>query len=96
MRRIAVELYRGPLDTKAIFGHWLDEERESNYGAFIQFVGTIRAEDGIEALSFDIYEPLLRSWFDGWVERANSQGAIVKMAHAIGRRLQGQCTNLEI
>jgi molybdopterin synthase catalytic subunit len=54
-----VELYHGPLDIKEIFGRWLDEEAESNYGAYIPFVGTIRAEDDIEALSFDIYEPVL-------------------------------------
>jgi len=79
-----MELYQGALDIKAIFGRWLDEEMESNYGAFIPFVGTIRAEDNIEALSFDIYEPILQSWFDSWVKRAKKRGAIVKMAHAIG------------
>jgi len=79
-----MELYDGPLDVKEIFGRWLDEEAESNYGAYIPFVGTIRAEGGIEALSFDIYEPVLRNWFDAWQERAKERGAIVKMAHAVG------------
>ena len=79
-----MELYQGPLDVKAIFGRWLDEQATSNYGAFVPFVGTIRAEDGIEALSFDIYEPILQIWFDSWQERAAKEGAIVKMAHAIG------------
>ena len=79
-----MELYNGPLDVKEIFGRWLDEEAESNYGAYIPFVGTIRAEDGIEALSFDIYEPVLRNWFDAWQQRANERGAVVKMAHSIG------------
>ncbi len=79
-----MELYNGSLDVKEIFGRWLDEEAESNYGAYIPFVGTIRAEDGIEALSFDIYEPVLRSWFDAWQQRAKERGAVVKMAHSIG------------
>ena len=79
-----MELYEGPLDIEAIFSKWLNEEKSSNYGAYIPFVGTIRAEDGIEALSFDIYEPLLQSWFDDWVKRAEALGAKVKMAHAIG------------
>ncbi len=79
-----MELYQGPLDVKAIFGRWLDEQSSSNYGAYIPFVGTIRAEDGIEALSFDIYEPVLQAWFDEWQKRAAERGAIVKMAHAIG------------
>ena len=79
-----MELYDKPLDVKEIFSRWLDEEAESNYGAYIPFVGTIRAEDGIEALSFDIYEPLLNDWFDRWQVRAKELGAIVKMAHSIG------------
>ena len=79
-----MELYQGPLDTKEIFGRWLDEQSDSNYGAYIPFVGTIRAEDDIEALSFDIYEPILRQWFDAWQVKAEKRGAMVKMAHAIG------------
>ncbi|SHO80766.1 Molybdenum cofactor biosynthesis protein MoaE [hydrothermal vent metagenome] len=79
-----MELYNGSLDIKEIFARWLDEESNSNYGAYIPFVGTIRAEDGIEALSFDIYEPVLQAWFDSWVEKAKDRGAIVKMAHSIG------------
>ncbi len=79
-----MELYDGPLDVKEIFGRWLDEEAHANYGAYIPFVGTVRAENGIEALSFDIYEPVLRAWFDAWQARAKQEGAIVKMAHSIG------------
>ncbi len=79
-----MELYHGPLDVEAIFSKWLHEEENSNYGAYIPFVGTIRAEDGIEALSFDIYEPVLEQWFQSWVKRAEELGAKVKMAHAIG------------
>ena len=79
-----MELYDGPLDVKEIFGRWLDEEEKSNYGAYIPFIGTIRAEDGIEALSFDIYEPVLQAWFDAWQEKAKALGAVVKMAHAKG------------
>ncbi len=79
-----MELYHGPLNVKEIFARWLDEEAESNYGAYIPFVGTIRAEDGIEALSFDIYEPVLKGWFEAWQERAAKRGAVVKMAHSIG------------
>jgi len=79
-----MELYQGPLDVKEIFGRWLDEHSSSNFGAYIPFVGIIREEGGIEALSFDIYEPILQSWFDAWQERAAREGAIVKMAHAMG------------
>lgn len=79
-----MELYQGPLDVKKIFGQWLDAEASSNYGAFVPFVGTIRDEGGIEALSFDIYEPVLQKWFGSWQKKAAEQGAVVKMAHAVG------------
>jgi molybdopterin synthase catalytic subunit len=79
-----MELHDGPLDVKEIFGRWLNEEAQSNYGAYIPFVGTIREEDGIEALSFDIYEPVLRRWFDDWQARAAERGAKVRMAHSVG------------
>jgi len=45
-----VELHKGSLDVEGIFSKWLHEEENSNYGAYLPFVGTIRAEDGIEAL----------------------------------------------
>ncbi|MEA2048718.1 MAG: molybdenum cofactor biosynthesis protein MoaE [Campylobacterota bacterium] len=79
-----MELYHSPLEIKEICSRWMDEEATSNYGAYIPFIGTIRAEDGIEALSFDIYEPILRQWFDAWQKKAKERGAVVKMAHAIG------------
>ncbi len=79
-----MELYKGALDIEEIFGRWLKEDSESNYGAFIPFIGIIRAEDEIEALSFDIYEPILQSWFEKWQDIAKAKGAKVKMAHSIG------------
>ncbi len=79
-----MELYNSALDVKEITDRWFDEISTLNYGAFITFVGVIRAEDSIEALSFDIYEPILESWFQNWQEEAKRRGAIVKMAHAIG------------
>ena len=79
-----LSLFEGPLDVRVIFRRWLEEEIDENYGAFITFVGTVRAEDGIEALSFDIYEPILKEWFNKWQEEAQTKGAKVKMAHSLG------------
>ena len=79
-----LKLYDGALDVPKILKNWYESEAKSNYGAFIPFVGTVRSEDGIDGLSFDIYEPILQHWFNGWVEKAKSKGAKVKMAHAIG------------
>ncbi len=79
-----LELYDGGLDVPKILEKWYTEQSKSNYGAFIPFVGTIRDEDGIEGLSFDVYEPILTSWFEAWQEKAKARGAIIKMAHSRG------------
>jgi molybdopterin synthase catalytic subunit len=79
-----LHLYDGALDVPKILKDWYEEESQSNYGAYIPFVGTVRSEDGIEGLSFDIYEPILESWFLLWQERAKAKGAIIKMAHSRG------------
>jgi len=77
-------LWNGALNVREIFKNWLEDEIDKNYGAFITFVGTVRAEDGVEALSFDVYEPILVDWFQSWQEEAKKRGAKVKMAHSIG------------
>ena len=79
-----LELYDGALDVPNILKRWYEAESHSNYGAYIPFVGTVRSENGIDGLSFDIYEPILESWFNAWQERAREQGAVIKMAHARG------------
>ena len=77
-------LVDGALNVAEILKEWYEEEAKSNYGAYIPFVGTVRSEDGIDGLSFDLYEPILKSWFEAWQERAKEQGAIIKMAHSKG------------
>jgi len=79
-----LELYDGALDVSTLLDKWYKEEATSNYGAFIPFVGTVRSEDGIDGLSFDIYEPILNSWYSAWEEKAKERGAIIKMAHSRG------------
>ena len=79
-----LELYNGSLDVPHILKEWYIQEEKSNYGAYIPFIGTIRDEDGIDGLSFDVYEPILESWFKAWQEKAKEKGAIIKMAHSKG------------
>ena len=79
-----LKIYNGGLDVADILKAWYEEESLSNYGAFIPFIGTIRDEDGIDGLSFDIYEPILEKWFKEWQEKAKAKNAIIKMAHSRG------------
>lgn len=77
-------LYDGALDVPKILKDWYEEEVTSNYGAYIPFIGTIRDEDGIDGLSFDVYEPILNSWFEAWQKKAKEKNAVIKMAHSRG------------
>lgn len=79
-----LELYDGALNVSEIITRWYAEEVDYNYGAYIPFIGTVREEDGIEGLSFDVYEPILSSWFDAWQAKAETLGAKLKMAHSRG------------
>lgn len=79
-----VELYEGALNVPEIITRWYSEEAEYNYGAYIPFIGTVREEDGIEGLSFDVYEPILNGWFEAWQVKAQALGAKLKMAHSRG------------
>ncbi len=54
MWRLDLELYNSSLNIEEIFFRWLDEEKRSNYGAFIPFIGTSKSRPtGIEAFKFD-------------------------------------------
>lgn len=75
-----MELFNGGIDVERSFSKWY-EERDIRYGAMIPFVGVVRDDDGIEALSFDIYLPMLKKWFEKW---ENLDDAQIKMAHSIG------------
>ncbi len=79
-----LELYDGSLPVEEITNSWYKDFRLSNYGAIITFVGVVRDENGIDGLSFDIYEPILNDWFNKWQERAKLQNAVVLMAHSKG------------
>ena len=79
-----LKIYNGALDVPAILKEWYEEELHSNFGAYIPFVGTVRSEDEIEGLSFDIYDPILSRWFYEWQQKAKERGAIIKMAHSRG------------
>jgi molybdopterin synthase catalytic subunit len=79
-----LHLMDGSLKVEEITNNWYRKYKDSNYGAIITFVGVVRNENGIDGLSFDIYEPILNIWFDKWQEKANEKNAIVLMAHSRG------------
>jgi molybdopterin synthase catalytic subunit len=84
MKSEKLQLFDGSLPVEQITNEWYREYKDSNFGAIITFVGVVRDEDGIEGLSFDIYEPILNAWFDTWQKKANEKNALVLMAHSRG------------
>ena len=83
-RKDFLQLFEGSLPVEQITNSWYHNYKNSNYGAIITFVGVVRDENKIDGLSFDIYEPILNSWFDSWQKKANEKNAIVLMAHSRG------------
>ena len=79
-----IEIYKGGLDTNALYEKWYDEIKDKNLGAFITFSGIIRDDDNVQALSFDIYEALLQNWFGDWQERLKNDGVKLFFAHSFG------------
>lgn len=47
-------------------------------------LGSSLKSNDVEALSFDIYKPLLEKWFNLWQKKAHNMGAYICMAHSIG------------
>lgn len=76
----------GALDTNKILAKWQEVARERNFGAVAIFVGVVRSDNGISAISFDIYLPLLKSWLDSWQIRAQNieKNLQILMAHSKG------------
>jgi len=79
-----LKIYNGSLPVESILNEWYGIYKNQNYGAFINFVGIVRDENGIDGLSFDIYEPILNNWFDNWQKKAEKKGAYLLMAHSVG------------
>lgn len=78
------ELYNEDLDITKIFSKWYAYAKEQNCGALITFCGIVRAENGVEALSFDIYEPLLKTWFEEWQKKVQKDKVKLMFAHSMG------------
>lgn len=85
-----MKIYENALNVDEILKQWYAQSADGKSGAFISFVGIVRDEGGISGLSFDIYKPLLKAWFDKWQERASKSGARVFFAHSSGDVLVGQ------
>lgn len=79
-----LELSKGGINTYNFYTKCERYAADKGYGALNIFNGIVREEKGISALSFDIYKPLLISWFNKWQEKAKNNQTTIKMAHSYG------------
>lgn len=85
-----LEIYTNAIPTEQVYIKWESIAKEKNFGACCIFCGIVRDENGIEGLSFDVYEALLKQWFAKWESIAKERGMIVCMAHSVGDVYNGQ------
>ena len=78
------ELYNGALSVTDIYKGWFERYKSENLGALITFCGIVRDENGVEALHFEIYESLLKAWFDKWCEKVAQDKVVLCFAHSKG------------
>ncbi len=84
------ELCSGALDISKIYSKWLEFARTQNCGALLTFCGLVREENGVEALSFEIYEPLLKTWFEEWQKKLEKDKVKLMFAHSCGKVSVGE------
>lgn len=77
-------LTQGALNIPEIYAKWYEFSVKQNCGALLTFCGIVRDDNNIETLSFDIYEPLLKSWFNTWQEKFQNETINFMFAHSIG------------
>ncbi len=79
-----LEIFEGALPTFELYKKYEDVASQNNNGACCVFCGVVREENGILGLSFDIYEPLLKQWFQTWQKQLQDLGVLLYMAHSKG------------
>lgn len=76
------QIQNGALDVSSIYARCFDEFGHKNLGAFVSFCGIVREENGISGLYFEIYDSLLKSWFEKWQQKVDE--AMLCFVHTRG------------
>ena len=86
-----LEVFKGGIPVIETLDRWYEEFKLQGYGAMIPFIGIVRADNGIDGLSFDLYLPMLNEWFKKW---QNIEGVKITMAHSFGDVMVGESSFL--
>ena len=78
-----IEITRRRIDVAAV----LDSVRRDDAGAVVLFLGTVRGDEGVAALDYEVYVPMARKVLADLVERARTKFRVLDMSivHRLGR-----------
>jgi molybdopterin synthase catalytic subunit len=78
-----IDIRRGRIDLEAV----VDSVRHDDLGAIVLFVGSVRSDDGVRALDYEVYRPMAMNSFAALVDRAKEKFGIREMSivHRLGR-----------
>lgn len=78
-----IDIRRARIDLAAV----VDSVRRDDAGAIVLFVGTVRSDDGVRALDYEVYRPMAVASFAALVDRAKDKFGIREMSivHRLGR-----------
>ena len=78
-----IEIQRARIDLEAV----VDSVRRDDAGAIVLFVGSVRSDDGVRALDYEVYRPMAIASFSSLIDRAKEKFGIREMSivHRLGR-----------
>ncbi len=78
-----IEITRRRIDVGAV----VDSVRRDDAGAGVLFLGSVRADEGVAALDYEVYVPMAKKVLAELAERAKAEFHVldVSVAHRLGR-----------
>ncbi len=78
-----IEITRRRIDGEAV----VDSVRREDAGAVVLFLGSVRADDRIAALDYEVYAPMARKVFAELADRARAKFGVLELSivHRVGR-----------
>ncbi len=78
-----IEITRRRIDVEAV----LNRVRRDDAGAIVLFLGSVRADEGVAALDYEVYVPMAKKVLAELAERAKAKFGILEMSivHRLGR-----------
>ncbi len=78
-----IDIRRARINLEAV----VDSVRRDDAGAIVLFVGSVRSDEGVRALDYEVYRPMATKSFAALVERAKEKFGIREMSivHRLGR-----------